>query len=75
MHSNLVYQAAVFGEGIALGRSVLVADELEQGRLVKVLDFSLPANYAYWIVSTMAAAEHPKVKLLRDWLLAEAADQ
>ena len=75
MHSNLVYQAAVFGEGVALGRSVLVADELEQGRLVKVLDFSLPANYAYWIVSPIAAAEHPKVKLLRDWLLAEAADQ
>lgn len=73
-HSNLVYQAAVFGEGVALGRSVLVADELEQGRLVKVLDFALPANYAYWIVSPHATASHPKVESFRDWLLSEAME-
>lgn len=73
-HSNFVYQAAVFGEGVALGRSVLVADEIEQGRLVKVLDFALPANYAYWIVSPQAMADNPKVILFRDWLLAEAAE-
>ncbi|NQW01019.1 MAG: transcriptional regulator GcvA [Rhodospirillales bacterium] len=74
-HSNFVYQAAVVGDGVALGRSVLVADELEQGRLVKVLDFALPANYAYWIVSPRAATDNPKVKLFRDWLLAEATER
>lgn len=73
-HSNIVYQAAIVGDGVALGRSVQVADELERGRLVKVLDFALPANYAYWIVSPLSSADSPKVKLFREWLLAEAGE-
>ena len=71
-HSNLVMQAAMAGEGVALGRSVLVADELAAGRLVKPFDVSLPAEYAYYVVYPEAAAGRPKVRALRDWLLAEA---
>ena len=71
--ANLVMQAAMAGEGVALGRSVLVADELAAGRLVKPFDVSLPAEYAYYVVSPEAAAGRPKVRAFRDWLLAEAA--
>ena len=70
--SNLVMEAAMAGEGVALGRSVLVADELADGRLVKPFDVSLPAEYAYYVVCPEAAAGHPKVRAFRDWLLEEA---
>ena len=70
--SNLVVQAAVAGEGVALGRSVLVADELASGRLVKPFDVSLPVEFAYYVVSPRATKDRPKIKAFREWLLQEA---
>ncbi len=71
---NHVLQAAIAGDGVALGRSVLVADALEQGTLVKPFDLALPATYAYYVVSSEAAAGRPKVRAFRDWVLAQAAE-
>ncbi|MSO93967.1 MAG: transcriptional regulator GcvA [Rhodospirillales bacterium] len=73
--SNLVIQAAVAGAGVALGRSVLVADELASGQLVKPFALSLPAEFAYYLVCPFQSAERPKVRAFSDWLLAEARDQ
>jgi len=73
-HSNLVIQAAIQGDGVALARSALSAWELQTGRLVKPFDLSLPATFAYYIVSPEAYAGRPKIKAFRDWLLAEAKD-
>ena len=64
--------AALDGQGVWLGRSVLVRDELEAGRLVKPFDISIPGAYAYWIVCPKADVNRRKVRLFRDWLLAEA---
>jgi len=71
-HSNLLVQAAVDGQGVALGRSPLVAADIAAGRLVKPFDLVLPANFAYYIVCPEATAERPKIVAFRDWLLAEA---
>ena len=71
-HSNLVIQAAIGGQGVALGRSVLVAEALERGLLVRPFDISLPSNLAHYVVAPERTAERPKVKAFRDWLLAEA---
>ena len=72
--SNLVIQAAVAGEGVALGRSVLVADELASGRLIKPFDVSLPVEFAHYVVSPQATRDQPKIKAFREWLLQEARD-
>jgi len=64
--------AALDGQGVLLGRSVLVRDELEAGRLVKPFDISIPNAYAYWIVCPKVDVNRAKVRLFRDWLLAEA---
>lgn len=71
-HSNLVIQAAMQGDGVALSRSVLVADALEAGKLIKPFDVALPADYAYYVVCPHANLTRPKVKAFRDWLFAEA---
>lgn len=72
-HSNLVLQAAINGEGVALGRTALIAEDLAAGRLVKPFDFQLKAALAYYVVYPPRALERPKVRAFRDWLLAEAA--
>ncbi len=71
-HSNLVIQAAIEGQGVALGRGALVAHDLAAGRLVRPFAISLPAEYAYYIVYRQAAAREPRLVAFRDWLLAEA---
>jgi len=66
-------QAAVQGDGVVLGRSALVADDLRAGRLVKPFDLSLPADLAYYVAYPPKALERHKVKAFRDWLFSEVA--
>ncbi|MGH7080241.1 MAG: transcriptional regulator GcvA [Acetobacteraceae bacterium] len=70
-HSTMVIQAAIRGEGVALGRQVLIEDELVGGRLVRLFDLRLKAEMAYYVVCPLASLEQPKVRAFRDWLLAE----
>ena len=70
--ASLALQAAVDGQGVALGRLMLAADDLAVGRLVKPFDIVLPNDYSYWLVYPRAAAERPDVAAFRAWLLSEA---
>jgi len=65
-------QAAAEGLGVALGRTTLISDDLEAGRLVCPFDLTLHSGYAYWIVYPENITKRPKVAAFRDWLLAEA---
>ncbi|MFS8047581.1 transcriptional regulator GcvA [Rhizobium sp. BR 314] len=70
--AGLMLQAAVNGEGVALGRLVLAADWLAKGRLVRPFEIALPNDYSYWLVYPRLALERPDVVAFRTWLLAEA---
>jgi LysR family glycine cleavage system transcriptional activator len=72
LSSDHAIQAAVRGEGVVLGRSALVADDLAAGRLVRPFELSLPAGFAYYVVCPPRALRRPSVKAFRDWLMAEA---
>ena len=73
-HSSMVLQAAINGEGVALGRTALIAEDLAAGRLVKPFELQLKVPLAYYIVAPPRALERPKVRAFRDWLLAEAGE-
>jgi LysR family glycine cleavage system transcriptional activator len=73
--SEHVVQAAVQGEGVALGRSPLVADDIASGRLVRPFSFRLPAELAYYVVYPPRSIQRHKIKVFRDWLFAEAAGE
>jgi LysR family transcriptional regulator, glycine cleavage system transcriptional activator len=72
LSSDHAIQAAVRGEGVVLGRSALIADDLAAGRLVRPFELSLPAGFAYYVVYPQRALQRPSVKAFRDWLMAEA---
>jgi LysR family glycine cleavage system transcriptional activator len=65
--------AALAGVGVALGRTTLVSDDIDAGRLVYPFDLVLPSGFGYWIVYTEDSIKRPKVKAFRTWLKAEAA--
>jgi LysR family transcriptional regulator, glycine cleavage system transcriptional activator len=73
---SLISQAAIDGQGVALGNTSLVGDDLAAGRLVKPFDLSLkaPADFAYYVVSPLAVAERPLVTAFRTWVLRESHD-
>jgi len=70
-NSVLVTEAALRGQGIALGRTALVDDHLATGRLVRPLKASRPADYAYYAVTTHAGAERPRVQAFLSWIEAQ----
>jgi LysR family glycine cleavage system transcriptional activator len=71
-HSPLTIQAAIHGEGVALGRTALIEEELASGRLVRLFDLRMKAEMAYYIVYPPRAIERPMVRSFRDWLVSEA---
>jgi LysR family glycine cleavage system transcriptional activator len=66
---SLAIDAAVSGQGIALARSALAHRDLTEGRLVRPMLESRPANFAYWIVFPPTSASLPKVTRFREWLV------
>jgi LysR family glycine cleavage system transcriptional activator len=76
-HSSLAIQAAIDGQGIALGDSTLVADDLSAGRLITPLDLVLqgPPQFAYFLISPRGLAKDSIEALFRGWLLGEIASQ
>ena len=71
-NSSLLTEAAVRGQGVALGRMSLVGDHLASGRLVRPLKASRPADYAYYAVTTHAGAQRPRVQAFLGWVEAQA---
>lgn len=71
--ASMAIRAAVDGQGVALARTALAALLLLESRLVRPFPLALPVPYAYYIVCPKATAERPKIALMRNWLLAEAA--
>jgi len=68
---TMVIEAAIEGQGVALGRRNLVAADLAEGRLVRPFDLGLPIPFSHWLVYPPQALRRRKVKALHDWLLAE----
>jgi LysR family transcriptional regulator, glycine cleavage system transcriptional activator len=69
---SLGVQAAVEGQGVVLGNTSLVADDLRSGRLVRPFELAIKVPFAYHVVSPRSTAELPLVRTFREWLLAEA---
>ena len=67
--TNVLIQAAIDGQGIALGSTTFVEDLLESGRLVKPFDITLVNEFAYYVVYPEARLKNPAVRAFKEWLL------
>ncbi|RAZ84187.1 transcriptional regulator [Mesorhizobium hawassense] len=71
---NLVFSAAIAGQGIALGDELLGRRALSEGRLVKPFEASVPSPRAYFLVFEHAKARHPVLNAFSDWLRAKLSE-
>ncbi|MUK29209.1 transcriptional regulator GcvA [Aliivibrio fischeri] len=68
-NSASVIQAAINGQGIALGRSVLVKDDLDCGRLVQLFpDLESTTELAYYVVWKQKGIVSDKISVFKEWL-------
>lgn len=72
-NTPLTIEAAVAAMGVALSDPRLVAEELENGRLVIPFDIALPGESAYYLIYPDERHDHPKLAAFREWLLAEVS--
>jgi LysR family transcriptional regulator, glycine cleavage system transcriptional activator len=68
MDSSAIFQAVRLGHGVAVGRSIPLADDLALGRVVKLFGLELPSGFAYWIVHPKATAKDSRVAAFAEWV-------
>ena len=68
----MTVQAAIDGIGVAMGRTSYVQDDIAKGRLVVPFKIALPVDAGFYLVSPEGAAEPPKLRAFRQWLIASA---
>ncbi|MDQ2101364.1 LysR substrate-binding domain-containing protein [Azospirillum isscasi] len=71
--SVMVVQAAMAGQGIALGRPSLVLEALETGRLVCPFGPAVPCGDRYVLTAPAQGRGRRVLRAFRTWLLEEAA--
>jgi len=70
--SNTVIQAAIDGQGVALGSFPFIRDEIDAGRLVKPFDLDLVPTRSYFMLTRPGARRRPEVASVCDWLIDQA---
>jgi len=69
-------QAAAEGQGVALARTSLLGNDLQNGTLVRLFDVTLPSAKKHFLVYPPRLANSPKLVVFRQWMLDEiAADE
>ena len=69
---SMVIDAATHGLGVAIGRPVLIAPELEDGTLVPILDDQADTPDRCCLITTAASRQRPEVQAFRHWILQQA---
>jgi LysR family glycine cleavage system transcriptional activator len=71
--THMSLQAALAGQGVALGTQLLAGEDLRAGRLVRPLPQEVRTEHSYWFVCPEGAVTRPRIAAFRAWLLEEAA--
>ena len=71
--SAMALQAAIAGQGVALGRPALVVDDIAAGHLVRPFGtaVTVQSRFSYYLVCAPVTAGLPAYAAFRDWLVEE----
>jgi LysR family glycine cleavage system transcriptional activator len=70
--SIMSLQAAIEGQGVALARSVIVAEDLREGRLARPLRPTCPTNFSYYLIYPAGLPLSRSASAFCHWLKKEA---
>lgn len=72
-HAQLMLDAAMAGQGVALTSDVIAERALRERRLVRPFAITAPAPWTYHLVMRPDGGADPAVAAFRDWIVAEVA--
>jgi LysR family glycine cleavage system transcriptional activator len=70
--SLMLCEAAAQGQGVALGRDIIVEPDLATGRLMAPLGGAVPSDLGFFLVWRADSRKLPRILALCDWFRAEA---
>lgn len=70
-HYDQLVQAAIAGEGVALGRNPLIGRFIRKGLLAAPFDRKTVSSRDYFVIVASESAERPEVKDFVGWMFAE----
>jgi len=69
--TNVLVQAAIDGQGVVMGSSLIVNEHLRSGRLLRLFDYVLRPDAGYFVICPKAHLQRQNVKLFKNWLLSQ----
>lgn len=69
---ELALSAATRGQGVAISDLILAEESLRDGVLVRPFQATIEHGIHYWLVYPPERANQPKIRALREWMLASA---
>ena len=72
--ANVLWQAAILGQGAMLGYVEFIQEDVRSGRLTQPLEDVSPVREAYYLVTTEKSLSGPASKVL-EWFLGQVADR
>lgn len=66
--TNLSLTAARQGYGVALGNPFEIQEDLRQGRLVKLLERTVPESHNYYLLTNQPERQSLRARLFEDWI-------
>jgi LysR family glycine cleavage system transcriptional activator len=71
---NLIFSAAIAGQGIAMGDELTGSGALSEGRLVRPFDIAIKSPRSYFLVTEHTKETHPVLGPFRNWLRAKLSE-
>ncbi len=71
---HLALMAAICGQGVALGLTPLIDDDVVAGRLVRPFDVQVRSSFSFWLIYRPERARERKIASFRAWILEEMED-
>ena len=69
---QMATRVAVAGNGVTLATPAFIQPELDAGQLVRLWDIEPASGLSYFLTYPEETASRRKIRLFRDWVLAEA---
>lgn len=68
---HMALMAALRGQGVALGLTPLVDDDLAAGNLVRPFEVAIPSSFSFWLVCKPERMNERKIAAFRAWIADE----
>ena len=69
---DMLTQAAIESQGVALVATIIAENDINQGRLVQPFSMTMPIHFSYYLVSSSQKSRRSKVQAFKQWIVKES---